>query len=171
MTAHADLVKRAVRWLRRECGCSRIFAEFAGATAEIPDAIGWRFGNSHLVEVKTSRADYRADLAKPRHARPDAGMGLRRWFFMPEGLVRPDEVPAGWGLVELAGRSARITVEATPRTEYDARSEVVILLSALRRHEIGVPWDPLEGRFCALTDPRHPENRRHVPPAESTERP
>lgn len=160
MSAHADLVDRAVRWLRRSRSCTRIVAEFVCVgTQEQPDAIGWRFTRSTLVEVKTSRADFRRDLTKPRHAHAAAGMGCWRWFLTPPDLVRPEELPAGWGLVEALPRSMRVVHEPDARDEYDKLGELAVLLSTLRRHELGIPWDGARGRFAALTDPAHPGRR------------
>jgi hypothetical protein len=63
---------------------------------EEPDAIGWgACSRSILVECKASRADFFADKKKNR-----AGVGLEKWYMTPRGLVKPCEVPDGWGLVE-----------------------------------------------------------------------
>ncbi len=156
MNTHALLVARAVRWLRASRGCSRVLAEFVTAWPEQPDAIGWRGPDSVLVEVKISRSDFRADAHKPRLP----GLGRHRWYFTPSGLLRPGEIPEGWGLAEVTpGGVVRTLVEAPRRDACDTRGEVALLLSACRRHEIGVPWDAKAGRFSTLSDPAHPRNR------------
>lgn len=158
--SHAVLVSQAVRWLRSAHGCGRVFAEFVSTnTSEIPDVIGWKFGRSILVEVKVSRPDFKRDAQKGRTEH--RGMGSRRWYLVPAGLVSPDEVPDGWGLAEsctapTGRRTVRRVVEPVVRTDYDRQSEIGMLLSGLRRHELGVPWDPKAGAFMPLSDPRHP---------------
>lgn len=100
---HAELVALAERWLWRQ-GCGVVLREFSTiATAEIPDAIGWRIGVSILIECKASRADFLADRRKPFRANPEEGVGDWRFYLTPQGLVRPDELPEGWGLLEAKG--------------------------------------------------------------------
>jgi hypothetical protein len=74
---HAELVVRAIRWLRNQKGCSFVLSEqFAAGVAEQPDAIGWKYGDqSHLIECKISRSDFFADAAKP--FRRNGAKGIR----------------------------------------------------------------------------------------------
>lgn len=95
---HAELVTRAVAWLRGSVGCSVVISETpSGMTIEIPDAIGWRrMGcESHLVECKTSRSDFKADRKK---LSAQFGMGDYRYYLVPPKLVEPSELPEFWGL-------------------------------------------------------------------------
>lgn len=106
---HAALCDMAVKWLKRAHsaggpGCQVAVSEVAGGwTGEIPDAIGfslshWETGAT-VIEVKVSRSDFLADRHKPhRHA---GGMGSWRYFMTPVGLLSLDELPAGWGLIEV----------------------------------------------------------------------
>jgi hypothetical protein len=95
---HAELVARASRWLTG-MGCPIVFAELVTLASEQPDAIGWRAtgGTSYLIECKSSRSDFLADRKKP-HRQAD-GMGDFRYFMCTPGLIRVDELPAGWGLL------------------------------------------------------------------------
>jgi hypothetical protein len=91
---------------------------------EIPDAIGWlRSGVSLLIECKASRGDFLSDAVKPsrrsgksgvpgspaltvpkpelKPTRKTEGLGAYRFYLTPSGLLRPDELPEGWGLLEL----------------------------------------------------------------------
>lgn len=105
---HAALCKVAVAWLRRPPSkggpsCSFAVSETAPMGAdEIPDAIGWREGKSVLVEVKVSRSDFLADRQKPHRLNPSSGMGVYRYFMAPVGMIRVDELPPKWGLVEVS---------------------------------------------------------------------
>lgn len=130
---HAELVARAARWLKAQ-GYTTIVAEKYIATDEEPDAIGWKGqGWSMLVEVKTSRADFRRDAAKPFRKFPALGMGLRRVFMAMPGVIPQDELPAGWGLVETTGRSCRIVVKPGQFTERNLRAELSLVLARSRR--------------------------------------
>lgn len=112
---HADAVSLAANWLKRPLsrsgpGCQIVVTEakIAWNDGEIPDAIGFRAGvhqeASVLVECKVSRADFLADAKKPHRMNPSIGMGLYRYFLAPDGVIRADELPAGWGLVAVTGR-------------------------------------------------------------------
>src|SRR5208337_3412187 len=97
---HAQLVEKAVRWLRRS-RCGAVLSEQACASGEMPDAIGWkRACHSVLVECKVTRADFLADRAKPFRQNPEKGVGSERFYLTPPALVQPAELPAGWGLLE-----------------------------------------------------------------------
>jgi hypothetical protein len=101
-------------------------------TVEQPDAIGWRYTwRSTLVECKASRADFLRDKRKPH--RKLAGMGMRRFYFAPPGLIRVDELPDGWGLAECGPRTVAVLREAPERLDNDLRGEITLLLSLARK--------------------------------------
>ena len=98
---HAQMVERAVRWLR-SYRCGVVLSEQACVSGEMPDAIGWkRASHSVLVECKVTRADFLADRGKPFRAKPEQGVGSERFYLTPPGLVKVEELPVGWGLLEL----------------------------------------------------------------------
>jgi hypothetical protein len=111
---HPELCDFAVKWLMRPAsqsgpGCSTAFSETKGDwNGENPDAIGFRAGVyaecSILMECKTSRADYMADFKKPHRINPATGMGQYRYYMAPEGILKPEELPTGWGLIEVTSR-------------------------------------------------------------------
>lgn len=144
---HDELVKRAVKWLKgqycgtlpggerwRKSGCGVAVPELVSLAAETPDAIGWYGGNgSILVECKTTRADFRADLKKMHRL---SGAGLYRLYLCPPELIAPDELPDGWGL--LYCRAGKITIHAKPEANEHRcmRTEVRMMYSLLRRVEV-----------------------------------
>src|SRR5208282_5844264 len=100
---HAQLVQKAVAWLR-SYRCGVVLSEQACLSGEMPDAIGWKKAcHSVLVESKVSRADFLADRDKSFRQRPETGVGCERYYLTSRALIRIDELPAGWGLLELRG--------------------------------------------------------------------
>jgi len=105
---HAQLVEKAVRWLR-SYRCGVVLSEQACVSGEMPDAIGWKQAcHSVLVECKVTRADFLADREKPFRQKPEKGVGSERFYLTMPGLVKVEELPTGWGLLEY--RRGRIEV-------------------------------------------------------------
>jgi hypothetical protein len=137
---HEKLVKTAVAWLRRY-GCGVVLSEQSCVSGETPDAIGWkRACHSVVVECKISRADFLADRDKPFRLKPEKGMGCERFYLASAGLIAANEVPAGWGLLELRGREVLEVVAASKkmRTGVGFRYEMNLLLASLRRVEVRI---------------------------------
>lgn len=137
---HAQLVERAVRWLRwYRCGV--VLSEQACVSGEMPDAIGWKQAcHSVLVECKVTRADFLADRDKPFRQKPEKGVGSERFYLTPPGLTSAKELPAGWGLLELRnGRVEMLHPSAKNlRTARGFRYEMNLLLASLRRVEVRI---------------------------------
>jgi hypothetical protein len=137
---HAQLVEKAVQWLRRY-RCGVVLSEQACVSGEMPDAIGWkRACHSVLVECKVTCSDFLADRAKPFRLKPDHGVGCERFYLIPAGLVRREELPQGWGLLELhRGKIETAQLSAKNlRSATGFRYEMNLLLASLRRVEVRV---------------------------------
>lgn len=117
-TTHRQLCSHAVEWLLRPDskggpGCTVAFSEVQSPCGtEVMDAfgvrsVGWE-SYSVLVEVKTSRADFRADLAKPHRRDPKLSGGTYRYYLAPAGLLSVDELPPRWGLIEFGRPRFRV---------------------------------------------------------------
>lgn len=129
---HSDLCLIAVKWLKRSNsaggpGCHVAVSECrSGWTGEIPDAIGFRAAGfddgSVVIECKTSRADFLADKKKAH--RESGGIGNWRYFMAPAGLIKLDELPAGWGLLEVNSRG-HVKAVAGLATYYGAGYDTV----------------------------------------------
>lgn len=156
---HADLVRRAVRWLRSHHRCSIVYAEIVTGAPETPDAIGWRMGFSRVVEVKVSRSDFARDRHKPHASHPNKGMGGQRWYLVPVGLVTADEVPTWCGLAYAHARRIEVVREAPERVRWDARREAQVLTSAIRRMELGSRFDASSARWEPLLARERRERR------------
>uniref|UniRef100_UPI0006831777 hypothetical protein n=1 Tax=Vibrio harveyi TaxID=669 RepID=UPI0006831777 len=124
---HQELVDKAVKWLKKPhgqggTGCHVAVSEFpTGYTGEIPDAIGFRahteyLGGSVVCEVKVSRSDFLADAKKPHRNGEVLGVGQHRFYVAPQGLIKPDELPQDWGVVEVTNRGGTKCIVGFPST-------------------------------------------------------
>lgn len=96
---------------------------------EKPDTIGFdTYGNSILIECKTSRADFLVDKQKPH--RKEGGMGDKRFFMAPKGLLDPTEIPDGWGLIEYSKSTVRV-VKKSADFAGNKSAEMMLMVSAL----------------------------------------
>ena len=137
---HAQLVEIAVRWLRRY-RCGVVLSEQLCANGEAPDAIGWkRASHSVLVECKTSRADFLADMEKPFRRNPTRAMGCERFYLAPAEMLKPTELPIGWGLLEYRARKVLMAQPSAKnlRSAHGFRYEMNLLLASLRRVEVRI---------------------------------
>jgi len=137
---HGQLIQKAVEWLR-SYRCGVILSEQACLSGEMPDAIGWkRACHSVLVECKISRADFLADRDKPFRQKPEIGLGCERFYLIPAGMLRPAELPPGWGLLEYRNRKIeRLRPSAKNfRTAIGFKYEMNLLLASLRRVEVRI---------------------------------
>jgi hypothetical protein len=118
---HSELCKIAERWLGKAKKNNINFKTFpihaketiCQMVAEVPDAIGWNYCYSCVIEVKVSRSDFLADLKKEFRTNGD-GMGNYRFYMCPENLIKECDLPQGWGL---------IYVDAKGKTKEIKRSE------------------------------------------------
>jgi hypothetical protein len=165
--SHADLVARAVAWLRNTQNCRVVLAEQSALCGEIPDAIGWKYGHqSHLVEVKVSRSDFMADRAKSFRIDPKRGMGMFRYFMVPAGLIKVEDLGPScdrWGLLEVRGRTVGVLRKAEHFHEHNSVAELHLAVQALAQAQLRVA-EPLHQW---LSGPGSPvaalrENRRQI---------
>ena len=107
--------------------------------AENTDVWGYSCGDSSsaVIEVKTSHSDFLADKKKWWRSKEaeDRGFqaGTRRWFLCPEGVIKPDELPEGWGLLYWDGKKIRHIVAPTITNRNTSRADLIMLTSILRR--------------------------------------
>lgn len=136
---HEQLVARAVAWLRNARRCRVVVWERNTNCWEQPDALGWNAqGDSTLVECKASRADFFRDAAKPFRKNPTLGVGSYRFYMVASGLVAPNEVPDGWGLLECHGRAVRVAKAAAHHPVRAMLTEVKYLVRHGQPADFGV---------------------------------
>lgn len=130
---HEDLRKAAVRWLTNSKKCSVVLSEMSSSAGDIPDAIGWKYGFSYMVECKASRSDFHANKNKP-HERADSGVGCHRFFLCAPDIIRSEDLAdSDYGLLWV-GDSGVVRAKKEPTVrETNHRKEICMLTSALRR--------------------------------------
>lgn len=114
---HKSLCEVAERWLGKNKKQNLFFPKYpihvremvCLNVSEIPDAIGFNYYGSCIIEVKVTHADFIADQKKPFRQNGD-GMGNYRYYLCPENLINEDELPKGWGLIYVSksGRTKEI---------------------------------------------------------------
>ena len=133
---HKKLVRRMAQWLKYTKRMTVVISELATRNSETPDVIGWVGGaESILIECKVSRADFLADGKKRFRRYSNQGVGDFRYIAIPPGIIKPDELPEKWGLLEVDSYHIKMLVKAECQ-ETSKRNECVMLMSALRRLEI-----------------------------------
>ncbi len=141
--SHSDLVMIAYKWVLKNGSCGFAFREMKALCDEIPDVIGFGSGgHSVLIECKVSRSDFLCDKGKPFRLNPMLGMGRHRAYCCPEGLIKPEELPTGWGLIYVNEKGkARMVVSMYDGNivskyighERSIKNEMALMYSALRR--------------------------------------
>jgi hypothetical protein len=110
--------------------------------SEQADAIGWFPTHSIVIECKANRADYLGDKKKPHNRSIQGSMGDKRYFLAPPGVIKREELPEGYGLLEPYGRGITKVSDYTGfRKAKNHQAEITLLLSAIRR----IPGQPPAG--------------------------
>lgn len=142
--SHAELVQRAGSWLRAR-GCSVVLLEpFSVRSHEQPDALGFRLGWwSIAIECKTSRSDFLRDKTKIVRIN-DISVGQERYYLTPPKLLKPTELPEGWGLLEVHPTIVRVVKrpypnrhERPPFNPQRSSYELLLLVEQLERWVVG----------------------------------
>lgn len=75
-------------------------------------------GNAvHGMEIKVSRSDWAREIANPLKAEEIEQYCDFWWLVAPKGVVRLEELPTGWGLMEASGGHLRAVVKPVQRRE------------------------------------------------------
>lgn len=91
--------------------------------------------NTIAVEIKISRGDFFRETKNPRKRESAESVARECYFATPKGLVTEDEVPKGWGLIEVNNGKCRTVVKAQQgsRPVYDESFIAVLLGRAAGR--------------------------------------
>lgn len=135
--AHKELVRAGLKWLINN-GCRVAFSEITSAANETPDIIGFRYNQSVLIEVKISRSDFLADKKKIFRQFPEKGMGNSRYYLAPRGLLKIEDMPVNWSLIEykngrIYGDKTHLRTDGKWWQESNLVNEKILLQSVCRR--------------------------------------
>ncbi len=113
--SHNDLNLKAAKYARKTLKGGLVMIEHkCNAQREIVDVAVFRAGIMINIEVKVSRNDFLKDRRKIHRKNPEMGMGDYRFYCAPAGLISPDELPKGWGLLEYHEKSDTIRAKHAP---------------------------------------------------------
>lgn len=161
---HKECVTRALKWVRSNHvtsgRCAVAFSELASLWSEVPDVFGMRrSGNTRgdtrslIIECKISRSDFLLDSKKNFRRHPELGYGQFRYYFCPQGLLQPEEMPEGWGLLWYRAPRNRVLCVKEPtqlfNTPQSAANDCRLVYSLLMRakhkgllQELTTPYKP-----------------------------
>lgn len=156
---HYELCLEGAKWLRRRqnyerckknkpcfsqhklChGCRLAFkyvaVELCTVGTENTDVWGYDGYVTAVIEVKVSHSDFLADKKKwwRTQAKPELQAGNLRWYLCPEGIIKPEELPEGWGLLYWDGKQISPIVAPVENTA-TGHADMKILYSILRREK------------------------------------
>lgn len=118
-------------WKVQKCPFEAI--ELVLVIQEIPDIFGWDYWSTTLIEVKTSKKDFLKDADKPFRKNPELGIGMKRLYLCPQGLIKPNELPEKWGLLWENNGDISVIVEPELFEKRDTSSETLLYASVFRR--------------------------------------
>jgi len=128
---HKDIVNAAWEYLSKRCNV--VLPEFFCWNGELADVIGFKGDISTLIECKISRADFIKDRAKPFRINQAKGMGDRRYYCCPKGLIKKEELPEKWGLLYVYPSGLVREIKDAGRLEKNLNAEFHLLYYYARR--------------------------------------
>ena len=101
--------------------------------SRVADAIGVNTSQARGTgleghEVKIGRSDWARDRDTGAKAEAWARHCRRWWIVAPRGLIRPGELPLGWGLLEPARTKLKVAVDAEIRETEPFTNELLVRL-------------------------------------------
>ena len=101
-----------------------------------PDIYGFGGAITQQIEVKVGRGDFLKDRNKTHRQDPDSDVGELRSYLCQIGLIKPDEVPPGWGLLYCDTKNNIRVIKEPSIQESNMRAELTIISSVLRRVKV-----------------------------------
>lgn len=138
---HYQLCLEGAKWLRNkkntehwETPWKYVAVELNVYGTENTDVWATNGWSSIVVEVKTSRRDFHADFKKKYRSDKwrDQVPGNYCYFLTPKGLITPEELPEGYGLLEWDGERIMRIVPSHYR-QVTNRADLIYICSILRR--------------------------------------
>lgn len=116
-------------------------------------AIGLWKRTGHLIhgfEIKSTRADLRAELRNPDKSEPARRLCDRWWLVLADRkLLGDDQPPEGWGLLDVSGRGLRVLAQPSALTpDRDPRFVAALVQTALRSHGVCAGLARVDGHLA-----------------------
>lgn len=116
-------------------------APSTGGGTRYADAVAvglWRSHGHRIegIEVKVSRADSLSEMKQPEKSSPVFEFCDRWWLACPKDMVKPDELPSTWGLLEL--QADGVLREKVKAPKLTPRAVDIGFFAALCRRHAGV---------------------------------
>jgi len=139
---HKELIECGYKWCLNKCAFA--FKDLVTAGSEVPDVIGFNSSGSFLLEAKTTKADFlREQKEKWVRKNPQYGMGDWRFYITKKGLLKKEDLPEMWGLIEVNDKG-KARIKYNPfgkgniyshwtKNEKNDYAERQMMFSALRR--------------------------------------
>lgn len=139
---HYELCCKGATWIRQRNNAETwktpnalSVVEIVCYGAENPDIYATNGCESTVIEVKTSHTDFLADQKKFSRTHTGYAMGDFRYYLCPEGIIKPEELPADWGLLYYCNGKIRKVVQAKQQ-KAEKLWDLMLLSSILRREGI-----------------------------------
>ncbi|MFQ5472054.1 MAG: hypothetical protein ACE5FA_04110 [Dehalococcoidia bacterium] len=104
--------------------------QLAGRSADAIRVGCWKSRGYTLegFEIKASRGDWLRELKHPAKADEIARYMDRWWVVAPTGIVKPDELPPGWGLMQLRKDGKLVVKTPAPKRQPDPPNRYVVAM-------------------------------------------
>lgn len=133
---HGELCEFIADYARKNMNAGLIFVEHKTSTVhQIPDVLIYRPTCTIELEVKVQRGDFLSDKNKPHRKDPSKGVGDYRFYVAPRGIIKAEELPKHWGLLEVTNK--RVIATKVPKNYkclYGNRGWYVDQLSRLYKY-------------------------------------
>ena len=130
--SHSLCVRMAAEYMRKRADV--VLPEFFCHNAELPDVIAFTSRYSTVIECKVLRSDFLKDRNKPFRINQNSGMGDFRYYCAPKGLIKPEELPLNWGLIEiLPSNKMRMARDSNTAFKKNIEAEHYLLFYYARR--------------------------------------
>jgi len=136
---------------------------FRSRTADFVAISTWPSKGYRAVgfEIKVSRGDFLRELKAPEKRRHLEETCAECWFIAPAGVLRADEIPEGWGLLEVlsGAEEEKLRAKVQPRQRDPKPWPMTFMAAIARRCADANPVLPARvwrfaGRDLSLTDLR-----------------
>lgn len=161
-SAPAHAVLRGVRNKTGHSGASERYAD--GIVVSLYPSRGVWFAG---VEVKVSRSDWMRELKDPDKSVPIQRFCAYWWIAAPPGIVKADELPPTWGLIEVSAEGKCKRVKPAPLLEPEAPT--VAFVASVMRSADGAATAAFR-RGCDETHRKYTDAAARIREAETSQK-